>query len=161
MTTSASQGQPAVAGSARWTGQGRVIAAVDGSPNSVAALRRAVSQARRRHAELDIVYVLPSGTDAGAAAAGQDLLACAVRQAFPDGLPVTARCRVERGEPGPALVRLSEGAELLVIGGHRDCEHGDVLGGEIVSRCLGYAHCPVNICADHSSTRRGEPSAHR
>ena len=62
MTTSASQGQPAGRRQRKVDWAGPVIAAVDGSPNSVAALRRAVSQARRRHAELDIVYVLPSGT---------------------------------------------------------------------------------------------------
>jgi len=39
------------------SGQGRVVVGVDGSPQSLAALREAVGQARRRRAELHVVHV--------------------------------------------------------------------------------------------------------
>lgn len=48
------------------TGSGprnRVVVGVDGTPNSLAALRRAVYQARKRGASLGIVCVIPAGSN--------------------------------------------------------------------------------------------------
>jgi nucleotide-binding universal stress UspA family protein len=150
MTTRAPHHQPASAAAGEQIAHGRVIAAVDGSPNSLAALRRAASQARHRRAELHIVYVIAPAADAEAVTDGHVLLTGAIKQAFPDDPLLTYCCRVERGEPAQVLVQLSDSADLLVLGGHRNPGHGDILSGEIVSRCLGYAHCPVDICTDDS-----------
>jgi len=53
-----------------WTAPRRIVVGVDGSPNSVAALRRAVTQAGRRHAELELVYVVAPGAGRLAIEAG-------------------------------------------------------------------------------------------
>jgi K+-sensing histidine kinase KdpD len=44
-----------------WTAPRRIVVGIDGSPNSVSAPRRAVTQARQRHAELELVYVVTPG----------------------------------------------------------------------------------------------------
>jgi nucleotide-binding universal stress UspA family protein len=128
---------------------GEVVVGVDGSPNSIAALRRAARQARRRLSELMIVYVIPVGSGAVEAEAAGDTLSGAVQAAFPDGLRMAAGRRVERGEPAKVLVWLSRRAELLVIGSRTSPTHDHILGGPTVSHCLDYAYCPVDICADH------------
>jgi nucleotide-binding universal stress UspA family protein len=126
-----------------------VLVGLSGSRNSIVALRRAVTQARWRMAVLEVVHVVRPASSAGEAAAASDWLNRTVRAAFPDGLRVTARRRIERGDPAPVLVRLSKDAELLVIGSQTNPRHEHVLGGPTVSHCLDFAHCPVDVCADH------------
>ncbi len=132
-----------------WPGRGaRVVVGVDGSPSSLAALRRAAYQARNRGASLDIVFVIPAAANAAAEASGYEMLDLTVRNAAPHGLDAPADRIVARGEPAEALVRLSAAAELLVIGARMHSEYGNLLGGDVVPYCLGHASCPVDICAD-------------
>jgi K+-sensing histidine kinase KdpD len=136
--------------SPRSSTDGAVVVGVDGSRNSIAALRRADRQAGRRLSFLEIVYVIRAGACETEVTAARDLLRRIVRAALPDGPRVRAGRRVERGNPADILVRLSKGAELLVIGSRaRAGQH--VLGGPTVSHCLDYAFCPVDICADHAA----------
>lgn len=140
-----------------------VVVGVSGSRNSMAALRRAVGQARLQMAALEIVHVIRAADDAGdaAAAAAGDWLNRTVRGAFPDGLRVPARRRIECGDPARVLVRLSRGADLLVIGSQTTPWQEHVLAGRTVSHCLDYAHCPVDVCADHGAHTAGQPLARR
>jgi nucleotide-binding universal stress UspA family protein len=132
----------------------RVVVGVDGSPNSVAALRRAVMQAHRREAVVEVVHVVDGETDPGARDtaldAGRRLIAGVVAKTFPDGPQVIVRARVECGEPAPVLVRASEGADLLVIGAREHSGYGNLFGGVTVPGCLDHARCPVDVCADHA-----------
>jgi nucleotide-binding universal stress UspA family protein len=135
----------------------RVVAGVDGSPNSAAALRRAIMEARRRGAELDIVYVLVSGPDDAAGGIadpaavqhGHQVLAKMTSEVCGDGLDVPARQRVEPGVPAKVLVAASEGAQLLVIGARAHSESGNLFGGDTVPYCLNHAPCRVDVCADY------------
>jgi nucleotide-binding universal stress UspA family protein len=126
----------------------RVVVGVDGTPNSLAALRRAARQARDRGSCLDIVYVIPAGANAAAEASGYELLGMSVRHVAPRELDGRADLIVARGEPAEELVRLSAQAELLVIGARIHSEYGNLLGGDVVPYCLSRASCPVDICAD-------------
>ena len=134
-----------------WTARRRIVVGVDGSPNSVAALRRAAAQADLRHAELELVYVVAPGAGPLAIKAGTQQLTDVVGRAFPDGPGAPARLVVESGEPAAVLVRLSASAELLVIGARAHSEEGNLLGGVTVPRCLDRAFCPVDICADQAA----------
>lgn len=127
----------------------RVVTGVDGSPNSAVALRRAVSQARQRHAELDIVQVAPADADAATLADDLAVLEQFAAREFPGGIGVPVRCRIERGDPAVVLLLVSAGAELLIIGAREHSEHGNMFGGYTVPRCLDYAQCQVDVCADH------------
>jgi nucleotide-binding universal stress UspA family protein len=134
-----------------WTAPRRIVVGVDGSPNSVAALRRAVMQAAQRHAELELAYVVAPGAGPLALETGTQLLKDVVGRAFPGGPGVPARLVVESGEPAAVLVRLSASAELLVIGARAHSGEGNLLGGVTVPRCMDRALCPVDICADQAA----------
>ncbi len=101
----------------RAASRGLVVAGVDGSPNSLAALRHAVHAARRRGACVELVYVVSPGASPGAQITGFSKLEMAVRCEFPRGCDVPLRYTVECGDPAGILVKRSANAELLVIGG--------------------------------------------
>ena len=124
----------------------RVVVGIDGSPGSLATLRRAVAQARRRHADLEIVHAVPENASAGAVAEAHVMLGRMVAQEYPEGLTVPVRWRVERGEPARVLARASAGADLLVLCGEsRPGNSGRP--GDVLRRVLRIACCPVDSCA--------------
>ncbi|MEU8801064.1 universal stress protein [Spirillospora sp. NPDC048819] len=132
-----------------------VAVGVDGSPNSMAALRRAAREALDRHARLDVVRVLKPG-DAPAAgplrtAAEWLRLRRLVAHAIPRTQHLTTRLRVIHGEPGTTLAKAAAHAELLVIGARAHSEHGNPLGGDTVPVVREHARCGVVICADHTA----------
>jgi nucleotide-binding universal stress UspA family protein len=129
------------------TGSRRVVAGVDGSPNSITALHRAVTEARRRLASLDVVLVIPGEPDPQAYAAGLEMLAQLLIQEYPHGLGVPVQRVVEHGDPARTLVHLACGADLLVLGARQCGRRGNLLGGEVVPACLDWATCPMLICA--------------
>jgi nucleotide-binding universal stress UspA family protein len=135
---------------ARW----RVVAGVDGSPNSLLALRRAVYAARLCGACAELVYVVPPDASPAARASGLSMLEMALRCEFPGGPGVPVRYTVEGGDPAEILVKRSVGAELLIIGGRCDPRHGKLLRGDVVPYCLGHAACPLDICADQRMAPR-------
>ncbi|WP_067799789.1 universal stress protein [Actinomadura formosensis] len=133
-----------------------VVVGVDGSPNSMAALRRAAREATERRARLDVVRVLEPDGGAGPrplrTAREWLRLRDLVAHALPRGQHLTTRLRIVRGEPGMALVKAAEHAELLVLGARAHSEHGNPLGGDTVPVVRTRATCPVVICADHTAT---------
>ena len=128
----------------------------------MAALRRSVREAAARQAELDIVCVIPDGSDAAAAVAAHREVDALISQSSAANLAGWTRIRVECGDPGEVLVRLSADAELLVIGACLHSERRGIFGGGVVPACLTRAVCPVVVCADHGAARSAEaaePSA--
>ena len=96
---------------------GRVVAVVlDGAPDSGEALRTAASQARQRNALLDIVYVVPDGTDDATSVMARVKLGEFTRRACPYGTGVPVRLRVERGDRQAVLLVAAAQAELLIDG---------------------------------------------
>ena len=126
----------------------RVVVGLDGSPNSVAALHRAVTEARELAATLEVVLVNPGPPELSGQAAGLDWLEQILSREYPAPLGVPVVRRVEHGNPGKVLVRLAKGAQLLVLGARARSEAGNPLGGAVVPVCLSYAPCPIAICAD-------------
>ena len=124
----------------------RVVAGVDGSPNSLLALRRAVFAARLCHACVELVRVLPSDATPATQIAGVGALAMAVRCEFPEGAGVRVWFTVECGDPAEILVKRSLGADLLLIGGPCHPAHSTFAGRDVVPYCLGRVACPVDIC---------------
>ena len=130
-----------------------VIVGVDGSPNSLAALRRAAVQAAERGTALEMIYAIPADTDLSAVGAGYVMLDAAGRCVGATGLCLhTAKHVVACGEPAEVLASRSRGAQLLVIGGRFHSEEGNLLGGDVVPYCLAHAACPVDICADQRTS---------
>ncbi|HTT51123.1 MAG TPA: universal stress protein [Streptosporangiaceae bacterium] len=132
----------------------RVVLGLDGSPNSVAALHRAVAETARLGGTLDAVLVLPASAGPEAYAAGLRMLAGTLSHEYPHGPGVPVNCVVDHGRPADVLVRLADGARLLVLGAWPDPEAGDVIGGGVVAACLSRVRCPLAVCAGH-----GQPTA--
>ncbi|CAN5786502.1 universal stress protein [soil metagenome] len=157
-----------------------VIAGVDGSPRSLAALRLAVKEAAWRGAVLEAVSVYappqfleaqPTSAISGTAmwagvspthdapdtlgerrdrverqarerAAG--MLAQFISSAGVDPDSVS-RSVVSDQRPARALVRLSAGAELLVVGSRGRGGFAGLLLGSVSQQCSQHAACPVMI----------------
>lgn len=128
---------------------GPVVVGVDGSPNSMAALRRAVLKAAERGADMEMIYVIGCDADPAAVSAGYAMLDAAARSVAAAGLCVhNAKRTVACGDPAEILVKHGVGAQLLIIGGYDQSGHANLLGGDVVPYCLGRAACPVIVCAD-------------
>jgi nucleotide-binding universal stress UspA family protein len=130
------------------SGRRLVVVGVDGSPNSLAALYRAVGEARQRAAGMLIVHAVPAHARYDTVTRGYQMLNMAVRCEFPDGPDVPFTCVVDYGDPAKVLIKRCAHAEMLVIGGRIHSEHGNLLGGDVVPYCLTHAACPVIICAN-------------
>jgi nucleotide-binding universal stress UspA family protein len=122
---------------------------VDGSPNSLAALRRGAILAAQRGTGLEMIHVIPPETDLSAVGRGYEMLAAATKCAAAAGLHVhDARQLVVCGNPAEALVQRSADAQVLVIGGRFNSAEGNLLGGDVAPYCLTHAARPVDVCAD-------------
>jgi nucleotide-binding universal stress UspA family protein len=140
-------------------GPHRVVVGVDGSPNSVAALRFAAEEARLRHAELHVVHAwnynpappafapMPSVGPSVAEqeeAAGRVVAAC-VAEALGDDTDVTVVETVVNAPAAEALRDAATGADLLVVGARG---HAGLLGvvlGSIAVTVVKHAPCAVVV----------------
>jgi nucleotide-binding universal stress UspA family protein len=136
----------------------RVVVGVDGSENSVRALREAADQARSREATLTVVSawhfpglaMLPGPEDVPTPAklegSAQRAIDESVDKLGPgalDGLDVERK--VVEGHPADALLREAEGADLLVVGSHGVGGFRGMLLGSVSSHCAHHATIPVLV----------------
>jgi nucleotide-binding universal stress UspA family protein len=163
--------------------RGRVIVGVDGSLGSLRALRQAVIEARRRHAELAVVHVrAPVLPNAPATFSGlpdplpwpdpdvarardreaEALIATCIDEAL-GGPPedITVRIVVAVGAPRSSLVQLVRcDADLLVVGTNR--RRRRPLRRRPVGRyCVAHAHCPVLVVPPDDFARALQREEHR
>ncbi|MEV7216751.1 universal stress protein [Kitasatospora cineracea] len=140
----------------------RVVVGVDGSPGSLAALRRAVPEAAARGA---VLVPLLAGCPSDAAA--RRLLDAALRHAvggWPGG--VVVRPVVAPGPAGPALVAAVGGPEdLLLLGTDRHRHHHGLphlRGARTEHHCRTHSRCPVlTVPADPPVPYPGPPTGPR
>lgn len=130
-----------------------VIVGVDGSVNSIAALRRAADEAKRRGARLDVIRV---AGDRGqwifspARVAAWLRLRRLVARELPKKQHITTRLRITYGSPAGILIRAADRAELLVVGARGHAPHSSLLSGDTVPRVLSASPCEVVICANQA-----------
>jgi len=138
----------------------RIVVGFDGSKASAAALRWAVSEARLHDAKLEAWTVLGHHTDAPHARPRADAYDRGVLGGLVEELTGGADVHhgVAEGRPAEELVRLSQDADLLVVGtrGHSPVE-GLALGS--VSRaCVHGAHSAVAVVrARQPQSAEGRP----
>jgi nucleotide-binding universal stress UspA family protein len=150
----------------------RVVVGVDGSAESLAAVRWAITEARHRHADLDIItcwypplVAEASGyqaefldADAYATRARQVLdavvasVAADLDDARVEGRSVNGR--LLEGAPGPTLVSESKGAALIVVGRRGRGGLSRLLLGSVSRHVADHAECPVVIVTAQAA---GEP----
>ena len=143
-------------------GQPAILVGVSGSGASLAALRWAAVEARRRDARLRVIqaweprpahapYAAATDDDSSAGTAAGHL-ARLVRATI--GSPADAGIDVEvvAGPPGRILVDASADAGLLVLGSGGQTPFTPAVDqqaerpiGPVIRACLSHAHCPVLV----------------
>lgn len=137
----------------------RVVVGVDGSPNSVTALKFAAEEARLRHAELHVVHAwnynpappafapMPSlgpSVVEQEESAGHVLTACVV-EALGEDTDITVIETLVNAPAAEALRDAATGADLLVVGARG---HTGLIGavlGSIAVTVVKHAPCPVVV----------------
>ena len=136
------------------SGLQKIVVGIDSSMSSIDALRWAVQQAQLTGSVVQAVMAWqypPSGmvpsvpADLDFNAESRQALDAAIEGVISGASPIEVTRVVEEGEPGPALVQVSKGAALLVVGSRG---HGAVVGmliGSVSQYCVTHAHCPVVV----------------
>ena len=134
---------------------GRIVAGVDGSAGSVAALRWAVGQAELTGATLVVVTTweypatygwapaYPEDTD-WATPTGK-LLSETIHEVLGDSPPVPVEQKVVEGHAAQVLLDESAGADLLVVGSRGRGGFTGLLLGSVSQHCVQHARCPVVV----------------
>jgi len=137
--------------------RGCVLVGVDGSPESITALRAGAREAAKRGALVRVVEVyrwdrkdqdMPGEGVRQRARRLRTKLQAAVDEVLA-GLPAeevpAVALTLVPGSAGPRLVQLSSSADLLVVGRRGRGTVASALLGSVSRYCLLHAHCPVMI----------------
>jgi nucleotide-binding universal stress UspA family protein len=136
-------------------GAGRIVAGIDGSPSSLAALSWAARQADLTKSTLEILmtweypssygWAAPVPDDFDPESDVQQTLDTAVANVRAAHPALEASARLVSGHPAPILVEASKGADLLVVGSRGHGEFVGMLIGSVGVHCAAHAHCPVLV----------------
>ncbi len=131
-----------------------IVVGVDGSDGSTKALDWAIAEATRYPAilELATAWLFPMALGYAFARTPDEvrqqvqriteLSLSHVAEVAPD---VVVRSALREAEAGPALVDMSTGADLLVVGSRGHGAIHDLLLGSVGTYCARHAHCPIVI----------------
>jgi nucleotide-binding universal stress UspA family protein len=129
-----------------------IVVGVDGSEDSIQALRWAADHARLIGGEVHAVtgsdvpatiMVVPTYTTADYARDAEEQLNRSVRKALGSHPEVPVVTRLIQKHPAHALVIEAEGAEMLVLGRRGRGELPGLHLGTVASYCIHHAPCPV------------------
>jgi nucleotide-binding universal stress UspA family protein len=137
----------------------QVVVGVDGSAESVDALRWAAAYAAATRATIDAVLswhfpaaagVVPPGLAPPAIsdevrARMQEALDKTVSDVFGTTSPPNVHARITYGHPAVVLVDASRTADLLVVGNRGHGAFTGMLTGSVSMHCVNNAHCPVAV----------------
>lgn len=138
---------------------GGIVVGVDGSDNSLTALRWALDEGLLRHLGVHVVLswamppvlgmapvVLPSEEELDAGARGE-LARIVTDHAGPAGRPTDSpvTSAVMEGSPARELLAAAEDASLLVVGTRGHGGFAGLLLGSVSQQCVAHATCPVVV----------------
>ena len=138
----------------------RIVVGVDGSDQSIAALRVARKLAPTFDAVIQAVSIWDYPPDyTGFVPLGSDnfqeitlkRLERAVDAAFGIDVPESLEKLVMFSHPSKGLVRVSEGAEMLVLGRRGHGSFRGLLMGSVSGACVAHAKCPVLVIGAKTS----------
>ncbi|WP_026550530.1 universal stress protein [Arthrobacter sp. Br18] len=132
----------------------RIVVGVDGSAQSVEALRYAQRIAPLFDATIHAVSAweypaeyagyVPLGSD-NFSHTTRDRLDTTLAAAFGDHLPEGLESSVEFAHPAKALAKASEGAAMLIVGRRGHGTFHGLLLGSVSAACVSHARCPVLV----------------
>jgi nucleotide-binding universal stress UspA family protein len=133
----------------------RIVVGIDGSSSSVAALEWAACQAEVTGCTIEALatwewpvsqgWAIPYAADWDPAAEAAKVLSGVVETAERAHHSVSFKQTVVEGNPAPALVAASIGADLLVVGSRGHGEFVGMLLGSVSNHCVHHATCPITI----------------
>lgn len=140
-----------------------VVAGVDGSTESIAALSWAARYAAATGATVRAVLawhypgvVGEPPVEKAPAAIHEETeqrisadLTAAVAKVYPDGSAAAVETRVSYGHPAEVLIEESKNADLLVVGSHGHGRFSGMLVGSVSIHCVTNASCPVVVVRGH------------
>jgi nucleotide-binding universal stress UspA family protein len=150
---------------------GTIVVGIDGSPQSLAALRFAAAQARARGATLHLVHAwsvpyAPIATAPFVVVGGLPELERAVGEHAAHVLDealeavgvgdVPVEKEVAQGDAAHALIEAAKGAEMLVVGSRGRGGFAGLLLGSVSQACVHHAPCPVVVIRGEVA---GEPES--
>lgn len=148
-----------------------LVVGVDGSPAAQAALRWAVTDARRRGCPVEAVsawhpdygvMIGPLPAEVFAEVTPQALRAAAEKvldRAVQGFEGVEIRQRVVEGDPKTVLAKASQDAELLVVGNRGHSAFVEAILGSVSAYCVRHASCPVVVIREPKIEREHAPAA--
>ncbi|MBB1154494.1 universal stress protein [Amycolatopsis dendrobii] len=148
------------------TGEREIVVGADGSAGSEAAVRWALAEAAASGRSVAVLRAWtfdPLADLESALARSYEEIASryrheldgSVARACPGADPARVRTGAVAGAPGPALVRASADAAMLVLGSHGHSRVLRMLVGSVSEYCLRQARCPVVIVPARSAEERG------
>jgi len=131
----------------------RIVVGVDGSAESIAALRfgRSLADSLGHGLEAVAAWSYPASmgeffpTDWDPAADAESFLAEAIDEAYGSDRPAGLTTKVMQGTPAQVLIEESKGAAMIVVGSRG---HGGFMGmvlGSVSAAVAAHAKCPVVI----------------
>jgi nucleotide-binding universal stress UspA family protein len=137
----------------------RIVVGIDGSGTADRALQWAVDEARLRQANLDVVHAWRSPIPHLGAAphasmsvgpleferAAERMLAAAVRRVDITGLPAPVERIVTSGSAAWAILEVSKGADLVVVGSRGLGGFKGMVLGSVSHQVATHAQCPVVV----------------
>ncbi|MFF5437852.1 universal stress protein [Streptomyces achromogenes] len=142
----------------------RVVAGVDGSPSSYAALRWAARYAEMVGGFVEAVCAWDTPSAIGWTGPAidpefdleqaQERFAEEMRAVFPDRRPAGMREILVEGDPSDVLIAASEGAEILVVGRRGRGGFARAILGSVSLRCAQHAACPVVVVREDQDRPR-------
>ncbi|MGN5733222.1 universal stress protein [Arthrobacter psychrochitiniphilus] len=137
-----------------------IVVGVDGSPESILALKWADTLAPTLGASitaviawhLDSMYGPFVSSDWDPEYTAQQVIETALVQTFGDTPPEGLTSKIIRGQPAKVLLDLAESAQLLVVGSRGHGGFAGLLMGSVSSACAEHATCPVLVV--HTAKKR-------
>jgi nucleotide-binding universal stress UspA family protein len=142
----------------RGSASGRIVVGVDGSEASQLALDWAVEEARVSGARLEVIHAwqAPVGSEPYLASVDRaelesherQVLDASVDRVDEGGLAASIERVFTFDDPGAALLRAAEGADLLVVGSRGRGGFAGLLLGSVSQKAIHHARCPVVVIPD-------------
>jgi nucleotide-binding universal stress UspA family protein len=137
------------------SGGSRIVVGVDGSPSSEQALRWAAEQARLTGQELHAVITWEFPVTYGALPVPDDVdwadeSRAILEKTVANALPETEAPQVVHGAPARALLDVTEGADLLVVGCRGHGGFAGLLLGSVSQHVVTHTSCPVLVVQEHA-----------